>query len=80
MSAHVCIEPIDLIVWRHTCSCTVNILVAILTTIPWLIFFITLSSELPDDDDDDSDVTHIMCRANLNLLGDSVVTYDEHFV
>ena len=55
-----------------------NILVVILMTIiPWLLFFLTtMSSELLDD----NVVTHMMCMENLNLLDDSVVTYDERVV
>ena len=60
---------------------TVKISVVILTTMPCLIlyffiFFTRMSSELLDD----NVVTHIMCIANLNLLGVSVVTYDERVV
>ena len=58
--------------WRYT----VKILVVILTTILWLIFFTTMSSELLDD----SVVTHVICIANLNLIDNSVVTYDERVV
>ena len=56
---------------------TVTILVVISTTIPLLlVFFTTVSSKLLDE----NIVTHIMCIANLNLLQDSVVTYDERVV
>ena len=57
-------------------QCTVKILVVIITTISWLIFFTTMSPELLDD----NVVTHVMCIANLNLLDDSVVTFDEQVV
>ena len=57
-------------------QCTVKILVVIITTISWLIFFTTMSPELLDD----NVVTHVMCIANLNLLDDSVVTYDERVI
>ena len=40
-------------------------------------FLKTFSSELLFDD---NAVTHVMCIANLNLLEDSVATYDERVV
>ena len=42
----------------------------------WLIIFTTMSSELLDDNVD----THVMCISNLNLLDDSVATYNERVV
>ena len=56
---------------------TVEILVVILKTIPWLIFITTLSSLLPLDD---TVLTHVISIGNWNLGDASVVANDEPVV